>query len=439
MSEYTERVQNHPLHQMIGTLDNLLNSIESDGEPPSPDVVSATERLKQIRAHTQKTLSGVDPFLVSVTTLDNLHSLFQKLEGEIKHYQSNRNPAHLTTANNHADNVLVHLSSLLPVRGVGDLESLRRGITSFRRSVSQFHRYVDDEREGLAGPIQEARSSLQAVKNEIESQKGRLDTAISQFQGQFSQSEERRRAEHADEEKSRSEQSRTTLKESSEKLSKTAQIWEEKFKTLEDETREQTGAIAEKGKADLESVAKDLSDRVQGQMEKIGEYREQAQELVYVIANTGMVGGYQKIADQERKSSALWHRIAGGLFVGLIGFAIYAFLLTAESSFAWSAFAARIFVAAVFGLAVAYAARQADRHQDTERHSRRIELAIASVDPYLAGLPDQIREKVKSELAMKFFTAEEPKNPRKEAKVTGTSMDLGKLIRELINELKGST
>lgn len=173
-------------------------------------------------------------------------------------------------------------------------------------------------------------------------------------------------------------------------------------------------------------------------MEGISEHRQRAEELVRVIANTGMVGGYQKIANDERKAANIWQGIAVGAFVCLILFAIFAFAATLGSNVSWQVFVARAFVAATFGLLAAYAARQADRHESVERSSRRLELALASVDPYLVNLPEDIQHRVKQELAMKFF-GEAPEIGQKSDEVNGNLADLLRMAIETTQELARKT
>ena len=169
-------------------------------------------------------------------------------------------------------------------------------------------------------------------------------------------------------------------------------------------------------------------------------HKKQAEKLVHVIGNTGMVGGYQKTANQERAAAHFWQFVAFIAFGGLISFAIYAFLATGEG-FSWMQVSGRVFVALTFGILAAYAARQADRLHASEHANRRIELALASVDPYLASLPREMSDEVKRALAEKFFALVEqsPQIKRKQPRVTGTSTDALRMALEAVIELAKKT
>ena len=176
------------------------------------------------------------------------------------------------------------------------------------------------------------------------------------------------------------------------------------------------------------------SAQAERHLEEILENKQRAEQLVHVIGNTGMVGGYQKIANDERRVALRWNFVAVIAFILLIGFAIFAFFATSGGDVSWQTFGARLFVAATFGILAAYAARQAIGHEAVERASRRLELSLASIDPYLVGLPEETQHQVKKELAMRFF-GEMPATDNKGEEVSGTSADLLRMAIETINDL----
>lgn len=282
---------------------------------------------------------------------------------------------------------------------------MNEAISSFRRSVGQYHRYVSDEHDGTQAQIESAKEELEQLDSNISAQRNRADEIVNEFQRQFSESEERRRSELEESKKSQ----------------------ENNFNMLRERLESEFAEFLE------EQTAQSSNN-----LEKISAHKERAEELIHVIANTGMVGGYQKIANDERKSAFRWQLIAVGAFIGLIIFAIFAFAATLGSNVSWQAFVARAFVAATFGLLAAYAARQADRHESVERSSRRLELALASVDPYLVDLPEDQQHEVKQALAMKFFGETQELN-QKSDEVNGNSADLLRMALETISELTKKT
>lgn len=400
MSEWVDQFQNHAVHQRLQTLQGLLKEIEDTGEP-SPDATAVVDRLKQVGIQAVKRMSTLDPILVPISSLNQLDSHLQQVISHCEQYKSANNVVYLTNADAQVDAILLQLGSLPSFRSTEELEGLSESIVSLRRSVGQYRRYVSDEREGLQAQIEDAKGELEGLDNNITAQQARVDEVVSEFQRQFSESEERRRTEFAESEKNQE----TRFRDSQEK-------WDGEFKRFIE------------GQSTLS----------ENHLENIAAHKKRAEELLHVIANTGMVGGYQRIANDERKVAVRWQIITVAAFVGLIIFAILAFSATLGSNVSWQAFGARVFVAAAFGVLGAYAARQAERHEAVERSNRRLELALASIDPYLVSLPEDKQHQVKQELAMKFF-GETPEIKQKAEEINGNSADLLRMAIETVSEL----
>lgn len=406
MPQWVELFRDHPVHEQLRAFEVTLAEVEDGVDAPTPDVTESLERLKQIGNLAKKVFGTLDPFLVPKGVLDTINSYLQQAISYCNQYKADGNIAQLDNANGQAEAILLQLGTLPSIKSNEELEGLSEGIVSFRRSVGQYQRYVSDEHKGIQAEIEAAKSDLQEVKNGIAAQHTRLDEVVSEFQRQFSESEERRRSDFADTEKGQEKRFR-----------KSEEARANEFKKLMEEQ----------------------SARSEKHLEETLAHKQRAEELVYVIANTGMVGGYQRIANEARRTAIIWQVGAVTGFVGLIAFAIYAFFATSGDSVSWEVFGARLFVALSFGIFAAYAARQAERHESVERSSRRLELALASVDPYLVSLPEGTRHEVKQALAMRFF-GEAPETDEKTAEThgiaetNGTSADLLRMALETINE-----
>lgn len=405
---WVDQFEQHDVHQSLTSLQTTLTSIEEVDEEPSPEVTEETERLKQVIIRIEKTLDTLDPFLIPISILNNLNASIQQSLAQLNQYESNANISHLQGANNQIDGALVHLSQLVPIQDEASLESLTEGISSFRRSIGQYNRHVNDESKSIKSDIGAATQSLEQLTENIASQQSRLDDVVSEFQRQFSESEERRRSEFAETEKNQ----------------------ETRFREFQEE-------LGDKSNSFFDEQSTIANER----LEEITAHKERAQQLIHVIANTGMVGGYQKIANDERRAAFRWQVIAVGAFVGLISFAIFAFGATLGDSVSWQIFGARTLVAVAFGVLAAYGARQADKHEHVERSNRRLELALASVDPYLVSLPENLQHEVKQELAMRFFgeTGELDQQSQESDGSTGDTQraTLIQTVADLVSKLPG--
>jgi hypothetical protein len=119
----------------------------------------------------------------------------------------------------------------------------------------------------------------------------------------------------------------------------------------------------------------------------------------------------------------------------LVIFAIVAFRDAQQTAIQWGEVGVRVFAALAFGLFGAYAARQAERQEESERHHRRFELELASIDPYLIDFPEEKRQEMKQELAKRMFGQASQAPPTSGSRMSGTQVDVIKLLIELTRDL----
>ena len=305
-----------------------------------------------------------------------------------------------------------------------DIDSIKDSVSTFRRSVGQSIRSVETESNRVRENFNALGQQFKTLTSDISAQKGRLDTAITQFQQQFSEAEDRRRDQFEQAKDKRREDYEKLIGELREESNNSILELRNTFQTLIDKTKEDR----DQSNLTLNQMSTVLIQEIQGQ-------REKAAELITIITNSGLIGGYQATANQERTTSRVWQLIAVFSFMGLIGFAICAFLATLPEQLHWGRVGARAFVAITFGILAAYAARQADKHEVTERRNRKMELELAAIDPYLSELPVDTRHKIKEELASRLFAQSEQPDIVTNSKTSGSAFDLLRMALETISTL----
>jgi hypothetical protein len=424
MAQWLERYEKHPIHTQITTLDGLISTSEEIvKDVKDANTIESVERLRLVINALQVRFKYVDPLMIPVQVLSNLNQLIQIIINEVKAFNTNRNIAHLTNANNHIDQflpILANVPSTMPV----DSSHVKDSIASLRRSASQFTRNVETEFDRLHKEFNSLTKQMETLASNITAQKTRLDTAITQFQQQFSQAEDRRREQF--------EQAKDKRREDYEKL-----VGEIKAEFNNDirELRNTFQSLIDKTKEDRDRFNSDLKQRSTVLIQEIERQKEKAAELITIITNSGLIGGYQKVANQEQTTSRVWQGMAILSFIGLIAFAVFAFLATLPEQFVWGRVGARAFVAVTFGIFAAYAARQADKHESIERKNRKMELELAAIDPYLSELPVDTRHKIKEELASRLFAQSERPEIITNSKTSGSVSDLLRMALETISNL----
>ncbi len=382
MSYIEEKINEHPSLSRADEVRSLLDVL--DGLDLSTEVRESLHRLRRVIDLFLSQVSSADPELTSFQALKSADQQFSKIKQELTQFKSNKNANHITNASAAADSILSSAKALwVPALDL-DLDQVRDAISSFRKSVGQNARYAEQELAETRKAIESLREEANTLKNSIKEQKSRLDSVVNEFQSQFSKAEEARRSEAA-----------SALKTEEETMENLRSSYEEKF----------DASIAD-SKEKLNNVSEDLSAKADGVISELENLKEKAERLVHVIANTGMVGGYQRVANEERRVGRFWDGVSLLSLAGMVGFAIYAFHGTFED-FNPGVFLARFGVVLTFAALAGYGARQADKHHKVERRNRRVELELASIDPFLAELPDDERNQVKAAVADRLFARED--------------------------------
>ena len=421
MSQWTDRINQHPVHESIRTLESLLIDVDFTDLTQPDQAIADLERIRQVVNFSKSRLERTDPNLVPIQAVKNMHASFQSVVSEVSAFKTNKNAAHLTNANSHIENILTYLTNIPSPSDASDVESVRDAVSSLRRSVGQYLRNIDDEVSSLNRTIAELKTGLDNFSSQIDSQKQRTDTVVSNFQQQFSSSEETRRSEFQKELNDAKKAADTLLE----------QI-EADWKELSEQKSTTLQSFLTDTKTALEALEKNLTSMADDIVSKIEASKQKAEDLVGIITDTGMVGGYQRVANDARDAGRKWRKVAVWSLVGLVGFAIAAFVESLIHEIRWDQIAARIFVATAFGILAAYAALQADKNERTERKNRKVELELASILPYLHGLPQDQQHKIRQELAMRMFGRDDVQEVKEDKKTTGSVLDILKTAIEAI-------
>jgi hypothetical protein len=164
--------------------------------------------------------------------------------------------------------------------------------------------------------------------------------------------------------------------------------------------------VKEKAEAEAEAASTAAKEHI-GTLEKL---REQARDLVGVIGRTGMTGGYQQDAVAEEKSANLWRLITIGFATGAVIVLGIAVVVTTYFDTDLTRLVSKTLLSAALGGIATYAARQSAHHRANARNARNLELALASIGPYLEPLDDEKRKEVLEVFAYILF-AQRPVSP----------------------------
>jgi hypothetical protein len=424
MSKWSDRIETHEIHQKLATLHDLITQI-TEFSDDNPEAIEAILRLQNVHKITTQKLTSIDPEIVSRHPLSRMSQALDQINSQLNTYLSNNDISQLINANNQADTILENLPQITLVVAPDDVGEIRESIQSLRMAAGQYMRYLTGEKDELDKSLQERIADLKQLENQIAAQKGRLDTAISEFQTQFSQSQEEHRNKYLEDERNFQERAQNQLK-----------TQDEDYRKVIKENREEFDTFMAQSRIETQNTLDERRDNIDAFFTELNRHKEDAEKIVNVIADTGMVGGYQRVANEEKRASIIWKLGTVISLILLIYASIKIFETALEPDFNVAKFVGRIAVTSTIGILAAYTARQASKHDKTERYNRRMELELASISPYLVLLPEEKQHEVKEELAKRMFgRVDYPHFDTAEEIPAGSNIELMKLLVETINKL----
>ncbi|MEH7126293.1 hypothetical protein V7127_24085 [Bacillus sp. JJ1773] len=427
MSRFVERFETHPIHL---TLENNINTtfqiIENEQQG---EAIIELDRINQVLQLIKDILKNCDPNLVHISYLDNLqNNCLTTTLSQLNSYRNQSNIGFLNAANNHLDGYIPSITNIISPNLPNDVEGIRESISSFRRSVSQHLRYTEEDYKKLVLAKTVLEEGFNQVASTVETQKGRLDTAISDFQQQFSNAEELRRTKFSEIEDKRENDFKELEKE-----------WEEIFKDTFENVESALGQKLIEFQNKENDLEEEFTTRSEQYLETLEEYKNKAAKVLNIISNTSMAGGYKQVADQEQSSRKFWRFITMSAMILLIFAALYSFISPIGDNSIWTEIAKRLSVAAALAAVVGYASRQAKIHLDAERLYRRMELELTSLSPYLVELGDDERKEIMAKMAEKFFGMANVENIKSEASEQSSSEnknDILKILEDILSLAK---
>lgn len=145
----------------------------------------------------------------------------------------------------------------------------------------------------------------------------------------------------------------------------------------------------------------------EGAQERSKEVDSQINGLLGQNASKILLIDYANTAELEGKSAnALrgWSLACMALTGGVLCLALYESL---SSGLDWKQAIFKVFTAIALSVPAAYLARESAKHRNQEHVNRRISMDLRAITPYIATLPSDEQNKIKSEVASRIFGVQE--------------------------------
>jgi hypothetical protein len=211
---------------------------------------------------------------------------------------------------------------------------------------------------------------ITALTASVEQQVTRLETALQEQGARFDEAQESRRAEFSQQVKEHEAAASASLT--------------------------KVTSAAETRAAEFDASAKQ-------RLEELDRHQAKAEDILGAIARSGMATGYQTYADEEGRVADRYRKYTIWSAAAVIAVLLWAVLHAAYGEPSTQEVLAKSGVSiALFGLA-GYMARQSGNHRDAAQRARNIQLALASIGPYLNELDEPSRQRVIEAFTYVFF------------------------------------
>lgn len=252
---------------------------------------------------TEARLKTADPELVPAAALEGPMNSLQAIASSLQQFTSAPEQVYLDQASNQADALLSQLHPLAPRLDTDEAPDYQGAITRFRRSAGGHLRAVQSQAQAVGARVTHAESVLAEQEAKIQSQDARLDGVVTDYQAQFSDTQAQRQNDFSQALEDAKSQLRTNIEETRATSAE----------TLTEAKREATGRLAE-----------------------LDELLEKAVKTVGAIAGTGLAGGYQIVADAEKRAADIWRLVAALRFSGRSAPQSSPLLMALRPAFTWT-------------------------------------------------------------------------------------------------------
>jgi hypothetical protein len=125
-------------------------------------------------------------------------------------------------------------------------------------------------------------------------------------------------------------------------LEKIETKWDENFKNLTESFETSFEQYFNSFKERMTGQRRDFLVQGEKYLQVLKEYENKAEQVLNIISNTSMAGGYKKVADQEQSSRKFWRTVTMIAMVLLVAASIYSFIHPLGDKSIWTEIAKRV-------------------------------------------------------------------------------------------------
>ncbi|MED4225948.1 hypothetical protein [Neobacillus cucumis] len=222
--------------------------------------------------------------------------------------------------------------------------------------------------------------NVESLETDINNQKGRVDSIITDHQSKFIEEQGTRLQQFADGQKAR----------------------DDAFRKSEDDRQQEFEGNQFSWAKMFENEQLKLQKDAQATLDEIAALKDKAEEIVTIITNSGLAGAYDQTSKGERTASWIWQGLAVVILGVILGFG-YKYILEVSHPLTWTQLISRMFLSGVGVTLFGYCAKQSANHRLEQKRNRDIALQFASLDPFIGRFSEPVQEEIKIKLIDRYF------------------------------------
>jgi hypothetical protein len=433
MNVWTERVESSQILVRLRELGPAIDKAVAREDNDSTDV-QTLERMRLVLTVIGKRLDGADAQLFVSGSLEQLAGEIANAIAFVTSFGDTGTPDALTSANQAMDRALSIFGTFVMPTTPDDVAGLREAATSYRATMERELELWADIAARTRGQAAEVEKAAAAIDKRITEEAERLSTAVSTIESE-NQATGARLAEAFDvatkkleadtaasltglqaafdtAEKARADAHQVEVDGQVATFDALLEKHEGILKATDATWDQKLADLAKKYESDEARLRTSYEEKASATLTTIEGHLKRVQELVGAIGDHGVTAGFKREADDARKEVVFWHRVTFWAMVLLIlvglgtAFHVFDYRLT------WISLASRLYLSIAIGVLAAYAASQASRYQYRERRSRKLELELRALGPFLEPVEPARREEFRLKIAEVFFGKDDGGNDR---------------------------
>lgn len=390
-----KKITDTPAWNNLVKLKEALESVADQENMPD------TAHLKKQVDFISERFLRVDADLAPAPLLNDFGSNLGTVHSQITALASDRNRQHVKQATNSLSGAFQQLM-VLPA-----LESSERIQESFTEILLDAKQAADASVDNISKRSKELETTIAKLQEqagglaaEIQSSKERTDSLIAEYQKQFS-----------DNENARSKRFEFQIAE----INKEAE-----------EHKAELDQHATTARDDLEQKSKVLLEAMQAR-------DKQTKNLARAMGATGVSTTFQATANKNQLAADILRMLAIALLVGMVAIIIIALWNAPEANFETTLI--RFLAAILISIPATYLARESSHQRAEAVRSRRIEIELAALGPFIEPLDGNAKAELRKQLVETYFGRAFDKDEGAEGeKITlgGNLIDFVKTAKDIV-------